>query len=89
MTIDPAEFRALLAPFSERGYFARHTRWHLLGGAALYLLLQSVALVGIVSLLRQEVLREAKGPREFPLYAIVWDTVAAVLAAALIARVWP
>lgn len=85
MTLAWSEVRALWPPPFTRWYLRAHTRWHLLGGVVLYALLGSVPLVAIVSLLRQEVLREAKGPTEFPLYAMVWDTVASVLAATLAA----
>lgn len=88
MTFDWSEVRALWPPPFTRAYLRAHTRWHLLGGVALYALLGSVPLVAVVSLLRQEVLREAKGPLEFPLYAMVWDTVTATVAAALAAFLW-
>lgn len=49
-----------------------------------------LAWVGAVgaTVIRQGWMRETKGPREFPLYAMVWDSVTSSLAAAVAAILW-
>lgn len=98
MILTAADFRDLRRPFRSwaelRAFVMAHTVWHLLGGAGLYVAFRllgfphPVGCVLLATAARQEVCREVKGATEFPLYAMLWDTVASVAASALLAAVW-
>lgn len=94
MILALSEVRDLFRPFSLPGYFTQHTVWHLVGGVlwlALFLWLGvsspfrwAIAAPAI----RQGWCRETKGPGEFPLYAMVWDTATSVAASYGASLLW-
>lgn len=89
---------SLAYPLHEDGWWTRHALPHLVGGVVLYALgllfgANGLLFAAVYTVARQELCREVKGPREFPLYAMAWDSCTSITAAACAAllcrEVWP
>jgi hypothetical protein len=79
-------------PLQDPTWFRRHMVNHLVGGPLLYGVgvwfgLPAFWFAVVATVLRQEAMREAKGPREFPLYAMLWDSATSSAAAGVVALV--
>lgn len=90
--------RTIGRPLRDPSWFRKHTKAHLVGGPSWWavgcyfwfspLSFKAWAFAVAATVIRQGWMRETKGVREFPLYAMVWDSLTSSAAAAVVALLW-